>query len=465
MTSPTDKLNVLFIISDEHRPDVAGCYGNPIVKTPNIDRLAARGVRFENAYCQEPICGPSRTAVMTGTYPHTCNAFSHKPSCILPDMPTLGSAFRDAGYKTASIGKVHIRGEDKHSRDLGFEYRPLRFYTYNYKDYEDAVGSENVDRYASHRGNSTIVNAGKYNPDNEPVEMDESLMYDNMVADLAIDYIKENRDNPFFIWMGLEKPHPQWYAPERFHAMYDQADMPLPESHRLEHKNLPDSYMDRIANGGNSKLIQGYTEEQRRRCVAAYYANVSYMDMNLGRVVDTLDTLGLTEKTIVIYTADHGELLMDHSLFQKHCMFEAAVGVPLIMACPKSIPVGVVKSSIAELIDLFPTLLDMTGIPHPDTLEGHSLAKIIQDSEEDVDREAFSEYYPANAPAERMIRSGPWKYIYSHGDMAQLYNLEDDPQEMDNLAVKPEHAERCEAFKQRVFQGWEIDAFTYEGEG
>ncbi len=458
--------NVLFIISDQHHAGVSGCYGDSRVQTPNIDRIAAEGALFENAYCQEPICGPSRASIMTGTYPHTCNSFSHQERHVVPEgMPTLGSVFREAGYRTGSIGKVHVAGEDKQHRDLGFDERALRYYTYGLKDYEDLVGVENVDRHASHRKNSSIKNAGMYNPNNEPVTLADELMYDQLVTDRCLDFIERNKDSRFFLWMGLEKPHPQWYAPARFHEMYDPAEMVLPETRELEHRNLPERYMNRVTNGGSAKLIKSYTEEQQRKVKAAYYANVSYIDYQIGRALQTLDRLDLTKKTIVVYTSDHGEHLMEHRLFQKHGMYEASVGVPLTIRCPDVIPAGLRKKSMVELIDLFPSLLEMTGVPRAEGLEGHSFVKLVQGPEEDDRREAFSEYYPGKYGAERMIRSGPWKYAYTHGDLEQLYNLDEDPDEMENLAVKAEYREVCDRLKARVMDGWEIDEFDYLGEG
>jgi len=453
-------VNVLFIISDEHKRDVTGCYGHPIVKTPALDRLAAGGVLFENAYCQEPICGPSRASLLTGTYPHTCNAFSHRPKHVLRDLPTLGSVFRDAGYATAAIGKLHVRGEDKTSRDLGFDDRPLRFYTYGGQDYIDAVGVENADRYASHRRGSTIVNAGKYNPTNEPVSMAEELMYDNLVTDLAIEYLERRKDEPFFAWVGLEKPHPQWYAPARFHEMYDPNDVQLPESRNEVRRNLPKHYMERVT----GEQTRSMTDEESRACHAAYFANVSYMDMNAGRILDAVERLGLAENTLVVYTSDHGELLLEHNLYQKHCLYEPAAAVPLIVSCPAKLPRGERRPAIVGLIDLFPTFCELTGVRPPEGLEGESLVPILDGLDDGAQRVAFSEMYMKTGAPERMIRSGPWKYIYTHGDLAQLYHRERDPSETENLAVLPEHAELCEQFKARVLDGWEVDTFDIDPE-
>jgi choline-sulfatase len=460
--SADEKLNVLLIISDQHHRKVCGFAGNRRIRTPNIDRIAAQGVRFEHAYCQEPICGPSRTSLLTGTHPHTCNAFSHHSSCVLPEhLPTLGSVFREAGYRTGAIGKVHVRGEDKTRRDLGFDDRALRYYTYDMRDYKDMIGEENVKLYAAYG----VGAAGKYNPKNEPSPLAEELMYDHLVTNLCLEFLEKNRANPFFLWMGLEKPHPQWYAPRQFHEMYDPADMELPRTRLGEHRDLPKRYLNRVQNGGSAKLIRNSPELELRRMMAAYYANVSAMDAQVGRALTALERLGLRERTIVIYTSDHGENLMEHALFQKHGMYEAAVGVPLAIACPKKIDAGLRKRSIVQLVDLFPTLMELTGIAAPAGLEGRSFAGLLRGAEEDFSREAFSEYYPAGKPAERMIRSGPWKYVYSHGDLEQLYNHETDPDELENLAVKPEFRSRCDAFKARVFDGWEIDAFDYVGEG
>ena len=264
MKSAAKDWNVIFIISDQHRRDASGCYGHKIVKTPGIDRVAETGALFLNAYTPAPLCGPARSAVMTGTHVHTSGGFTHPQDEQLNDLPTLGSVFRDAGYATAAIGKVHIHGESA-ERDLGFDERALRYYTYGMRDYIKAIGQKNVDKYNGDRPT--------YNPDNAPVELKDELMFDNLVTDRVIEFIEKNKDKKFFTWMGLEKPHPQLYAPARFHDMYDPKDMELPETAHDPVGDIPETTQRRKWGRGADHM----TDEQTKGTAAAYYATWRYV--------------------------------------------------------------------------------------------------------------------------------------------------------------------------------------------
>ncbi len=444
MTKP----NILFIISDQHQKVVTGCYGNDLVRTPNIDALAADGMTFDQAYCQAPLCGPSRSSVMTGTFPHTCNAFGHGESFVLHDLPTLGSIFRDAGYVTGSFGKVHIRGEEKNGRDLGFDERYLRYLTYWWQDYIDEIGKENVDKYwcPHHKAGLAL------NPNNEPIELEEELIYDSLVGKRTVQFLEEHREEPFCLWVGLEKPHPEWYAPAEYHAMYNPDDMPIPETFAEPFgEGLPLIIRETNFNAKH------YPQEDVRHMTAAYYANVSYMDDVLGRILSAVDRFGLRENTIVVYTSDHGEMLFDHGLVQKHCFFEAAVAVPLLIRAPGVTPAGSRCSVLAGLTDLIPTFCELTGTPAPAGLEGRSLAPFLAGQDEtDPDHAVFSEFYSKGAP-ERMIRTRDWKYIYTHSDLPQLYSVADDPLEQHNVAALPEFAQVRNELEKRLMDGWEFD--------
>jgi len=440
--------NVLFIIADQHKKAVTGCYGHPLVQTPNIDALAARGVRFSSAYCASPLCGPSRSALMTGTHPHTCGGLTHTQLPPLRIMPTLGTVFREAGYVTGSIGKMHIRGEDD-VRDLGFDERELRYYTYAYRDYIIAVGEENVDRYNTYRGGSRAPKRDYYNPDNRPVDMDEPMMYDALVAERSIAFLERHRRDRFFLFVGFEKPHPEWYAPAAFHALYDPAKVTLPETLREKAPGIPESISRR------QTAADRYTDDQVRGAMAAYYANVSCLDAKVGRVLEALERLGLAEKTLVVYTTDHGDMLFEHGMVQKHCFYEPAVAVPLVMACPGLVPAGVVRDHVVGFIDLFPTLLDLTGLAHPDGLEGTSLTDVLTGEAPEEGRAAFAEFYKRGI-SERMVRTAEWKYIHMEGEIPQLYDERNDPLERTNLAPDPAYAEVCRELRERVLAGWEM---------
>ncbi len=440
--------NVLFIISDQHKRAVTGCYGDPIVRTPNIDRLAAEGVRFDRAYCQSPLCGPSRSSIMTGTHCHTCRGVTHTQPAPMLEMPTLGSVFRAAGYVTGALGKMHIRGESD-TRDLGFDERALRYYTYEYRDYVEAVGAENVDKYNAYRLGSGAGRRDVYNPDNAPIQMDEPLMYDALVVERCIDFMTRHRGERFFLWAGLEKPHPEWYAPAEYHAMYDPAAMVLPETLREQPEGIPAHTLEKLYRS------DGRTDEQVRGCLAAYYANVSYLDAKVGELLAALGRLGLAEKTIVVYTTDHGEHLFEHGMVQKHCFYESAVAVPLVMACPNVLPVGAEREHVVSLVDLFPTLGDLTGLEPPAGLEGESLLDVIDGRADTAERAAFSEFY-SWGPAERMIRTEKWKYVHTDGEVDQLYDEANDPLERENLASDPAVAGVRDELRRRVLDGWEM---------
>ena len=448
MASVARDYNVLLIISDQHTRAVTGCYGHPMVQTPHMDRLAGRGVRFDAAYCPSPLCGPSRSSIMTGLHCHTCGGLTHTQPAPMREMPTMGDAFRSAGYATGAIGKVHILGESA-DRDLGFDERALRFYTYQYRDYIEAVGSDNVDKYNSYRVGSGTTRRDCYNPANEPIAMDEPLMYDALVVNRCKQFLRDHASERFFLWAGLEKPHPEWYAPAQYHAMYDPADVPLPETLRDGPPDIPAATREHLQIAGK------YTDEQVRAALAAYYANVTYLDAKVGELLAELDRLHLADKTIVIYTSDHGELLFEHGMCQKHSFYEPAVGVPLMMACPGAIPAGAAREHLVSLTDLLPTLCELTGVAAPDALEGTSLVDVLEGRAALDGRAAFSEFYSWGA-AERMIRTGRWKYVHTDDDVAQLYDTADDPLERVNLAADPAHADLVGELDARVREGWEM---------
>jgi len=447
MKSKAQDYNVLFIISDQHKKAVTGCYGDEVVQTPNIDRLAEGGVRFENAYCQCPLCGPSRSAIMTGSHCHTCRGLTHTQLEAIRVVPTLGTVFREAGYVTGAIGKVHIRGEDE-VRDLGFDDRQMRYYTYGYRDYVDAIGAENVDKYNAYRKGATAPRRDVYNCTNEPIRMNEAMMYDALVVDRCVEFLEKHKDEKFFLWAGLEKPHPEWYAPAEYHAMYDPAKMTLPETLYEKPERIPKIPLERL------RTIDNCTERQVRGALAAYYADVSYLDAKVGQLLAALERLGLAENTIIVYTTDHGEHLFEHGMVQKHCFYEAAVAVPLMITCPGIIPAGETREHIVSLVDLFPTWLDLTGIEHPGTLEGESLVSVIEGAAPTEGRTTFSEFYKWGM-SERMIRTTEWKYVHTDGDVAQLYDVKKDPLERENLAGEKRYADVVKRLDARVHDGWE----------
>jgi len=458
--------NVLFLFSDQHRADALGCAGHPHVKTPNLDRLAATGTRFTRAYAAAPICGPCRSAMITGRTVAHCGALTHGHMHRDMGLPTLATIFRDAGYRTAAFGKVHVAGESD-DNDIGFDERALEIYTPMKSDYQHAIGLEKFWQYCSYlpqyRPYPDARERHSYNLTNEPIQLEEEFILDHMSADRAIEFLKvagascsearragtgNSRHAPFLLYVGLEKPHTELYAPKRFHDLYDPAKMDLPENRHFDRCGLPDTVRDNPA----FPIADGLTDDQMRHAMAAYYANVTYMDEQAGRVLDALDELGLSDSTIVVYSTDHGEHLFNHQMVHKLCFFEEAVRVPLILRIPGLTEAGTTRSQFASLLDLLPTFCDACGITPPPGLDGKSLLPTLTDDAPLRD-EVFSEFYDYGV-AERMIRTERWKYVHSEGDRHQLYDLESDPQEDVNLLDDPRYAEICRELDARLCRDW-----------
>ncbi len=445
--------NVIFLFSDQHRRDAAGCYGHASVKTPNIDRLAREGTRFTRAYAASPICHPCRSAVMTGRHVHRCCAVRDGKLRLDMNLPVLGELFRRSGYVTGAFGKVHVPGEDA-EHDLGFDERALRIYTPMDNDYQHAIGPDNFWKYCSYlpqyrpAGNPPQRNG--LNPTNEPIDLAEEMIFDRMVAERSVEFLERHRGGPFFLWVGLEKPHNEMYAPRRFHDLYDPDRMVLPGNIWQGRDGLPDSIYDNPTFPILTR--EAYTDHELRCCMAAYYASVSYMDEQLGRVLDAVDRLGLGDDTLVVYSSDHGENLFNHQMVQKHCFFETAVGVPLIVRKPGLAAPGSVRGQLTNLLDLLPTFCEACDIPIPAGVDGQSLIPAIA-HDRPVREAVFSEYYSAGIP-ERMIRTPRWKYVHSDGDRHQLYDLEADPDENHNRIDDPALATTAVELDERVRRDW-----------
>ncbi len=473
----TNRPNIVFLLSDQHRADAMGCAGHPLVQTPNLDRLAASGTRFERTYAAAPICGPCRSAMITGRTVANCGTLTHGHMHRDMGLPTMATLFRNAGYATGAFGKVHVAGEND-DRDLGFDERALRIYTPMKNDYQHTIGLEKFWQYCSYLPQYKPCPEAKrrhdYNLNNEPIQLEEELILDHMTADRSIAFMRkvagasssgarttgascsgaENTGagsaghNPFFLWVGLEKPHNEMYAPKRFHDLYDPATVALRENREFNRARLPDTIQDNPF----FPIADGLTDDQMRHATAAYLANVSFMDEQVGRVLDALDELGLSDNTIVAYATDHGENLFSHQMVQKQCFFEEAVRVPLILRIPGVTGAGTARNQFAGLLDLLPTFCDACGITPPDGLDGQSLLPAIRQDAPLRDA-VFSEFYEFGA-AERMIRTERWKYVHSEGDLHQLYDLEKDPRENINLIDDPAHADVCAELDARVCRDW-----------
>lgn len=495
--------NVVFMISDQHQINALGCYGSKNLTvdqespTPNIDRLAKRGIVFNNTYTPSPLSAPARASIITGTYPHTHTALRHKENGlepghhrypgILPNMTTIAEAFRSAGYATAAIGKVHVHGELSGVNDLGFDHSDLRFYTYYPgAHYADRGNGDWVKRYremGQYNGMtyneidakrfSQVPNdvTPKKNHNNqnylETIVEHKEQMFDWLVAEESIAYIERQakQEKPFFLYVGFEKPHEPYTVHKRYLDMFDPQQM-----------ILPPTWNESTKNKGRLPFVMKFTtygepdEKSARNTTAAYYACIREMDEQLGRILDKCDELGIAENTIFVYTTDHGDNMYTHSMQQKHSMFEMSARVPMVISYPAVLPAGVFNSDLSTLIDLTPTLLELSDIPTPKTFEGVSLLKNIE-GKTGGERTVFSEFYEAHKDSYsmfpdakimpmKMCRYKNYKYIYTHGMIEQLYDLKEDPDELNNLVLTSpsEYQSITDKLRLSVLDDWTIDA-------
>lgn len=489
--------NILLIVSDEHQAAACGCYGSRVRQvdgqspTPAIDALAADGVRFDSMYCASPLCAPSRAAYMTGMYPHSTTAIHHKMQRREPGLSRfpgvaegirgMGEPFREAGYRTAAIGKMHVHGEDRKTWDMGFAERDLRFYTkMPGEHYADLKNGDVNRRYREMPpySNQTYHEIDPKRFDSAPEGLrvkengvnqhfletlveHEDEMLDHLVTDQSLSFMERSTaaGQPFFLHVGLEKPHRPWTIHQRFLDRFDPDDMPLPET-IAEWKDK-----------GQFPFCQSWCHsdvegEEARRSTAAYYACAVSVDDCVARIVEQCRKLGILDNTILIYTSDHGENLYEHGLIEKHNMLDPAARVPFVMSAPWLLPRGEVRGDPASLIDMLPTLCGLSGVKTPPALEGVSLQPVIKGLA-DPERMVFSEFYQEGSVTRpdtflpvRMGLTGNFKYIYTHAAADQLYLRDhDDEEQLRNRAFEGEYEALVSKLRLCTLAEWELDEY------
>ncbi len=443
-----DRPNVLFLIADDLN-NFLGCYGDPRAKTPNLDKLAARGVRFERSYCAFPLCGPSRNSMLTGLYPNSSGILTN--SLIfrqtIPSHISLPQAFRLEGYFAGRIGKL-------------YHYNvPLSIGTNGHDDpgsWELELNPAGVDRLELN--DIFTLTPGQYggtlswlaSPKSDPHHTDAKLAAD---AEWVLERCAKQKDSPFFLAVGFYRPHTPYVAPAKpYFDWYPEAEMPvLPPID----KNAPD--IPAAALGSYKPEQDKLTDELRRQCLQAYYASISFMDAQVGRVMDALDRLGLADNTIIVFTSDHGYHMGEHGLWQKLSLFEESARVPMLIVAPGVSKPGTVAATPVSQVDLYPTLAELCGVKAPDNLQGQSLVPMLKDTSAKGRGWALTQVVrggvgrPGKAAAKGAagrrffgysLRTERWRYTEwgegAHG--RQLYDHESDPQEMKNLADDPAHA-------------------------
>lgn len=441
----TSRPNVLFIISDDLN-NMLGCYGDSLAKTPNIDRLAARGVRFERAYCSYPLCGPSRNSLLTGLYPNSTGILSNAQIFrqSIPKQISLPQAFRQAGYFSARIGKLYHYnvpnsiGTDGHDDPASWELE---------------LNPAGVDRleeepriFSLSPGTFGATLSWYASPASDDRHTDGKVAEG---AEWVLERCARKKDRPFFLAVGFFRPHTPYVAPQAYFDQHPVAEMPVVTGIKEDQTDIP-----KAALASHKKEQGNLTDDLRRECRQAYNASISFMDAQVGQVVAALDRLGLADNTIIVFTSDHGYHMGEHGLWQKRSLFEESARVPLLIVAPGSTQKGTVAAAPVSHVDLFPTLAELCGVETPENLQGQSLSALLKDTENpgrgwaltQVGNEGRRSYFGYS------LRTPRWRYTeWNEGQRGrELYDHDADPRELTNLADDSDHAETIAQLSQQL---------------
>lgn len=426
------KKNVLFISVDDMNNDL-GCYNHPIVKSPNIDRIASQGIAFANAYCQYPLSSPSRSSLLTGMRPDKTRVFdlTYHFRQDMPDIQTLPQMFIKNGYYVARVGKMFHYGNPGDIGTNGLDDRVSWTERYNPAGLDKTSLELDVINYTPKRG---LGSAMAYYSDKEGSDSEHT---DGKVASMTIKLLSEHRDKPFFIAAGFYKPHCPWITPSKYFDLYKPEQMKLPEISDATKKNYPAAALAST----NPWPYFGITPAQALECKLAYYAAISFVDAQIGRLLDALDSLGLADNTIVVFWSDHGYHLGEHGLWFKQSCFEESAKCPLIISAPGLKKAGQLCRRTVELVDIYPTLAELTGLTPPPGLEGFSLSPLLKKPSAKWNHPAYTQVQRGQNPG-HSVRTEKWRYTeWKFGETgAELYNEVTDPEELKNLASDPEYA-------------------------
>ncbi len=426
---PSERLNVLFVAVDDLRPEL-GCYGHPKVRSPHIDRLAARGMRFDRAYCQFSVCNPSRASLLTGLRPDRTrvldnNTFFRK---VLPDAVTLPERFRREGYFTARVGKIFHGTADMED--------PRAWDSASYPS-----GTP-----AGRKGEGRNLTEGRVKWCSWlAAEGDDEDQADGQIAREAVAILEAKRDRPFFLAVGFHKPHDPFVAPRRYFEPYPLEALELPKEPAGRSPDLPHAL------GGWKAEFDRWGDRERLEFLRAYYACVTFMDAQLGKVLDALDRLGLRERTVVLLFGDHGYHLGDRGWWNKNTVFERSALSPLVVAAPGMKAAGRPCARLVEFVDFYPTLLELCGLAPQPGLDGKSFRPLLDDPDLPWKQEVFTQVWRGKF-AGKSVRTEHWRYIeWDDGKRGrELYDHEADSGEWKNLADDPAHAATVAALSEKM---------------
>jgi uncharacterized sulfatase len=435
---PTPPQNVLFIAIDDLNVSL-GCYGHPLVKSPNIDRLAKRGVRFERAYCQFPLCNPSRSSLLSGLRPDTTHIYGNGQPIrkVFPDIVTLPQLFKNNGYFSARIGKIYHYGVPDQIGTSGLDDAP------SWNEFVNPRGRDKDDE-------ADVIN---FTPDRQlgaalcwmEAKGTDEEQTDGKVAAGAIRLLEEHKNKPFFLAVGFYRPHVPDIATKKYFDLYPLEKVLLPKE--------PPEHIDKIPPIAltTKPLNYGISEEKLRIFKRAYFASISFADAQVGKVLDALDRLKLTDNTIIVLWGDHGWNLGEHGQWQKQLLFEESAHVPLIVVLPHAKAKGVCKRTV-ELLDLYPTLADFCQLKPPADIQGKTLRPLLENPKAPWTTPAITQQLRTRAGKQIMgysLRTERWRYTEWDGGAAgaELYDHNADPHEWRNLAQEAKYASTIKELK------------------
>jgi choline-sulfatase len=418
-----EKKNVVFLICDDLNCDL-GSYGHPLVKTPNIDRLAEQGTRFDRAYCQYALCGPSRASFLTGLYPD--QTLIHKNAIYIrehiPNVTTVSQMYRNNGFFATRIGKLYHYNVPKHIGTSGHDDPYSWNYTINPRG-RDVEEESKIFTLKPGTFGATLSWLAAEGTDEEQT--------DGMIADAAVAELQRyhREDRPFFLAVGLFRPHTPYVAPKKYFDMYPLDQIVVPEVPEGYDKTIPEPALKSIR---RKKEQINLADDLAKQAIQAYYATISFADAQVGKVLETLETTGLAKDTVVVFTSDHGYHMGEHGHWQKTTLFENATRVPLIISSPDQRDKGGVVTSPVEMVDIYPTLAELSGLEAPDFLSGVSLAASMDNSSVKPRESALSQYMQGYSIRTERFRYTEWGEKGAEG--VELYGCQDDPEELKNLA-------------------------------
>jgi len=436
------KPNVLFLMSDDLNTALSG-FGHPQCKTPELDKLGERGMRFENMHCQYPVCGASRASLMSGLYPYTNGTLGNAGTLrgSMPKVVTMSQLFRKNGYRVGRVSKIYHMGippeilagtatrDDPHSWDE----------VVNIKAPEQNAPGKKTNWSPKNKSSQSFTGV--------VAEGDDLAHADGMAANHAIDFLKRHKDKPFFLACGFVRPHVPLVAPAKYFDRYDRDAMIAPVVPDNDLEDVPEI----IRNYKRNSTSYGVTPELHKGLLEAYYASISYMDAQVGRVLDALEELGLAENTIVVFTSDHGYLLGEHHKFQKQHLFEEATRVPFIVSVPwMNKQHGKGTKHITELIDLYPTLADLSGLKAPKNLHGASMVPLLENPSSDDWKKDLA--FTISRSGGESIRTHNWRFTHwgFGASGMELYDLRNDPSEFTNLARDSDYSTTLKKLKKKL---------------